>query len=203
MPDQPVENLPPHDRRRFFAAGLARVLAPLAAYLEQRLPLKLPALTGYLRPPGALPEQRFLDTCYRCGSCADACPVQAIKLMRIEDEDLAGTPQIDPDERACVLCDDLSCMKACPSGALRFVEKLDIRIGLARVNQKLCLRPKGEDCTACVERCPLGQTAIVLDSAGRVRVIDPAPTGRGCTGCGLCQQFCPVLPVAAVRVLPY
>ncbi len=36
--------------------------------------------TRYLRPPGALPQPAFGDTCSRCGDCVKACPAQAIKL---------------------------------------------------------------------------------------------------------------------------
>jgi ferredoxin-type protein NapG len=206
MADQHIDDLPPHDRRRFFAAGLSRVLRPLADYLEQRLPAKLADLAAAappLRPPGARPEREFLETCFRCGSCADACPAKAIALTESINEDQVGTPYIDPDAAACVICDDLACMKACPSGALKLVDRFDIRIGLAAVDHHLCVRSSGVECTDCLDHCPLGETAIRLLPNGRVQVINPAPTGQGCTGCGLCQQHCPTNPVKAIRVLPY
>src|SRR5688500_6924065 len=28
----------------------------------------------WLRPPGALPEAQFLETCSRCAKCAEVCP---------------------------------------------------------------------------------------------------------------------------------
>ena len=203
MADKRLEDLPPHDRRGFFAAGLSRLLRPLADYVEERLPVKVPPARDHLRPPGAIPEEKFLRTCYRCGSCADSCPVDAIALLKSPNDGLAGTPQIDPSARACAMCDGLACMKACPSGALQLVDRFAIRIGLARVDERLCVRAHGTDCTVCIDRCPLGTDAIRLDDRGHVGVIDPAKTGRGCTGCGLCQEHCPTRPVRAIRVRAY
>jgi len=204
MVDRPVDDLPPHDRRRFFAAGIAKMLQPLAEYLEQRIPSELLASAReHLRPPGAIPEKEFLNTCYRCGNCVAVCPVNAITQIRDESDDLNGTPRIEPRRQACTICEDLSCMKACPSGALKLVDRLAIRIGLAVVDPVLCVRSQGEDCRACLDCCPLGETAIKLDGRGRVVVIGPAGNGQGCIGCGLCEQRCPTTPKKAIRVRPY
>jgi ferredoxin-type protein NapG len=202
MADERMEDLPPQDRRGFFAASLARLLGPVADYIEKKLPPELLVVRIRPRPPGALPEKEFLATCYRCGSCADSCPVNAIVLMRDEPDDASGTPNIDPNRQACVLCEGLACMKACPSGALRPTDKFDIRMGLAIVDYGLCLRSKGQPCTECVTRCPLGTAAIKLDDAGYVRVVDPTGAGRGCVGCGVCQQHCPTIGKRAIRVQP-
>lgn len=199
MPDDRMEDVPPHDRRKFFAAGLGRLLRPLADYIEQRLPIPLPVVRDVLRPPGALPEPDFLNTCYRCGACADSCPAKCIQLSLVADDERRGTPFIDPDIAACVICDDLACMKACPSGALKLVDRFDIRIGLAAVRHDLCVRSRGEECRVCVERCPLGETAIRVDASGRIEVVNPSnAAGRGCVGCGICQHYCPTMPKAII-----
>ena len=200
MVDKNLEDMPPQDRRGFFAAGLARLLGPIADLIEQKLPPQLLIVRRRPRPPGAIPEKEFLDTCYHCGSCADSCPVNAIVLIRDEPDDTGGTPYIEPERQACVMCEGLSCMKICPSGALRPVERSEIRIGLAAVDYGLCLRSKGQDCTECVTKCPLGATAIRIDDRGHVRVIAPVGAGRGCTGCGVCQQHCPTIGKRAIRV---
>ncbi|HVP12588.1 MAG TPA: 4Fe-4S dicluster domain-containing protein [Phycisphaerae bacterium] len=201
MADKHIEDLPPQDRRGFFAASLARLLGPVADYLEKKLPLGLMVMRIRPRPPGAIPEKEFLETCYRCGTCADACPANAIVMMRDEpDDDGGGTPNIDPNRQACVICEELICMRGCPSGALRPVDRFAIRMGLAVVDYGLCLRSKGQSCTKCITHCPLGDVAIRLDDTGCVRVIDPAATGRGCVGCGLCQQHCPTIAKRAIRV---
>lgn len=199
--EERMEDLPPHDRRRFFTAGLERLLRPLAGLIESRLPAEL-LLEAHLRPPGAIAEKEFLETCYRCGSCVEACPVDAIEPIRGKDEELDRTPIIHPERQPCTMCDALACMRACPSKALKLITKFDFRIGLAVVDHRLCVRAKGEDCRLCLDRCPLGEAAIRLDAAGAVRVIDPARTGRGCTGCGLCQQACPTRPKRAIQVRP-
>lgn len=199
---EPVDNLPPHDRRRFFSAGLSRLLQPLTHYVEGKLPFALPQLRTVLRPPGAIPEKQFVETCLRCGACVDACPAHAIVPSPRERPRDGGTPFVDPEKAACVICDELACMKACPSGALELVDRLDIRMGLARWRENHCLRSNGEDCTICIDKCPLGATAIRLDN-GRVAVIAPNDSdehgmGRGCTGCGICQLYCPTHPKAII-----
>lgn len=72
-----------------------------------------------LRPPGALPERDFLGNCIKCGLCVQACPVGAIKLGDINLGFGVGTPFIKAREQSCgYSCDNLSCVRACPSGAL-------------------------------------------------------------------------------------
>ena len=114
--------------------------------------------------------------------------------MSTEDSSLRGTPYIDPDLAACVVCDELSCMKACPSGALKLVDKPgNIHMGLARVNFSLCVRGRGEACQICVDKCPLGAEAIRIGANGQVEV-----RAAGCVGCGVCQFYCPTTPRAII-----
>ncbi len=202
MAGPPLEDLDPHGRRSFFAFGLSRLVRPIADYVQRKLPVSLPVLRPRLRPPGAIEEAAFLDACFRCGRCVEACPAEAISPWGGAGERLNGTPHVDPDRQACVICDELACMKVCPSGALVLVDRMAIRMGLAVVDHGVCVRSKGEDCTECIERCPVGQIAIRLDEAGRVQVIDPEATGSGCTGCGVCQQHCPTRPIRAIHVQP-
>ncbi len=203
MADRNLDELPPHDRRRFFGAGLSRVVGALSYAVEKGLRIELPLVRTTLRPPGALPEKQFLDTCFRCGSCAEACPADAISLTQDTGSKTHGTPYVQPSVQACVICDELACMKACPSGALKLVGRLEIRMGLAHVDHETCVRSQGENCVECIDRCPIARTAIRLNDAGRIEVIDPERTGDGCTGCGLCEQVCPTAPKKAIRILPY
>jgi len=188
----------PHDRRAMFRLGLKRLMEPVAQFLEERLQIPLPIPRTVLRPPGALPEREFLAACYRCGNCVDICPAKAIRSMSTDEIEQRGTPYVDPDLAACVVCDELSCMKACPSGALKLVEKpSSIRMGLARVNQSVCIRSRGEECRACVEKCPLGEEAIRIAPTGQVEV-----RAGVCVGCGVCQFYCPTSP-KAVQIEPH
>jgi ferredoxin-type protein NapG len=202
----------PRGRRGFFQHGLLQILTPLSDLLQERLPGIMP--NEYLRPPGALPEKEFLQRCYRCGKCIEVCPAFAIRRLSSGDDAINGTPYIDPDIAACSICENLECMRHCPSGALQLVEsKFHIRMGLARVRTSTCLRTRsrlreneykddedlraaGRDCMICVHRCPLGEDAILLDEDGRIVIRQPDPTG--CVGCGICQNLCPATPKAIV-----
>jgi len=196
------------DRRGFFRALLREVVEPLAESVERPLedfqqlagmpePPIPPAPAGeprfLLRPPGALPETEFLATCMRNGRCAEVCPVQAIKFYQSDDTRLGGTPYIDPDAQACVLCQDVPCSYACPSGALQSVQPESVRMGLAEWTHDSCLRFMGQDCRDCAEKCPVGAKAIEIDPDSGVQV-----KADGCTGCGVCQMHCPAYPKAIV-----
>ena len=177
-----------------FRIGLKRLMEPIAGYIEERLDVSLPVSRTVLRPPGALPESAFLETCYRCGNCVDVCPAEAIKSTASDDVELTGTPYIDPDIAACAVCDELVCMKTCPSGALKLVaETKEIRMGCARLEPRACMRMQGEDCRICVDRCPVGTEALDVGDGGEIEVHE-----SGCVGCGCCQFYSPTLPKAVV-----
>jgi ferredoxin len=179
------------DRRFFFRDAAASVIRPIAELLADRLggaPRE-----PVLRPPGAIHEELFNDTCQRCGECVKACPAKAIFPLGPIYGDAAGTPAIDPSRAACVVCDGLQCTQVCPSGALlRVYDPTLIRMGLAEVYTSLCVRARAEPCTECVDRCPLGKTAIHFPDDGPPEVLD------GCVGCGVCEQYCPTSPKAIV-----
>ncbi len=183
----------PHDRRAFFREAFTRFVQPVAEYLDTQIGTHFPAEKVLLRPPGALPEAAFLETCLRCGNCVDSCPADAIQPSQSDQPNLAGTPYIDPDDQPCVVCDSLECMQVCPSGALRKLSVHEIQIGLAEVNFDICLRSNGVDCLECVESCPIGEKAIRLDPEKRVEVL-----AVGCIGCGVCQYQCPTAPKSIV-----
>lgn len=145
----------------------------------------------WLRPPGSMPEARFLQTCARNGDCVAACPVQAIKLDPAKG---GGAPYIDADSSACVVCTGLKCMSVCPSGALVPTSINDIDMGTAVWHSSSCLRTTGESCTICIDKCPLGSAAIELRN-GRVAV-----NPLGCIGCGVCQMECPTSPKSIVVI---
>jgi ferredoxin-type protein NapG len=205
------------NRRRFFREGLRELLKPLAnaaepleevarqlSRMEQILPkdppprpTHAPTVTGpaqaWLRPPGALDERSFRDTCSRCGTCVNVCPAQCIKIDSTGAKG-HGAPYIDPQVMPCVVCDGLVCMRDCPSGALVPTALGLIDMGTAVVREHLCVRVEGEDCQICVQQCPIGSVAIELRD-DRVHVIED-----GCTGCGVCENRCPTNPKAIVVI---
>lgn len=164
--------------------------APVVAYPAP------PQYVRFLRPPGALAEELFSETCSRCGECVKACPAQCIDLTPTQ---AGGLPHIIARESPCVVCADLSCMKVCPTGALKLVESVaQIEMGVAVADQARCLRGESgrrEDCRLCVTSCPVGESALGLTEQGHVDV------RSGCIGCGVCERACPTEP-ASIWVEP-
>ena len=209
----------PMDRRRFFREGLRELLKPMSRAVEplhrvatelgkldpdpippspysvpQGQPLLPISETPWLRPPGALPEDQFLQTCSRCAKCVEVCPAQCIKLVP-DSTHAGGAPYIEVDTMPCILCTGLECMHHCPTGALvpTPLEKIDM--GTAQWHEYICVRSHGEPCTMCVDHCPVGSTALeIIDE--RIVVHE-----EGCAGCGVCQNNCPTDP-KSITVTP-
>jgi ferredoxin-type protein NapG len=197
------------DRRRFFRRGLSELIRPIASAISplERVARKLAEMEStiahrsvgkiapdlWLRPPGALAEKQFVQTCRRSGKCVEACPAKCIKLDA-GGEKGAGAPYIEIDAAACVVCDGLYCMRVCPSGALVPTSINDIDMGTAVWNEESCTRSSGSDCKICVDECPLGEMAIQLKD-GEIAV-----QPMGCIGCGMCQHFCPTSPKSIVVI---
>ena len=155
-----------------------------------------------LRPPGALDEASFLDTCERCGKCIEVCPRQALGPVAAGVG--AGTPFLVPRQAPCVVCTGLQCTHACPTGALTpLVDPLTIRMGTAVIATDRCLAYLGQPCAACVDICPIpGAIAAVpwsgSDGKGGGNGKVPLVSIDRCVGCGLCENFCPPEPAAIV-----
>jgi ferredoxin-type protein NapG len=201
----------PVNRRSFFRESLRGLLRPLASTvapieravhqlgnLEWAATPKMPpapavprktSLPLWLRPPGATGESEFTQTCQHSGQCVRVCPAQCIRL---DPDKAGGVPYIVADEMPCVVCDGLLCMQKCPSGALLPTPLVDIDMGTARWRHEICLRNSGENCTICVDHCPLGTAAIQLRD-GDIHVVED-----GCIGCGVCQHDCPTSPKSIV-----
>ncbi|MDH4164005.1 MAG: 4Fe-4S dicluster domain-containing protein [Nitrospirota bacterium] len=141
-----------------------------------------------LRPPGAIAETDFLATCIRCGKCAQICPYGSIRTAGFLDGPvMMGTPVIVPRSKPCYLC--MKCPPVCPSGALRreMKRKEDVRMGIAKIDDKECLAWQGTLCRSCYDDCPLFGEAIVMDKELR-----PVVDEKKCVGCGICENVCPV-----------
>ncbi|MBP7394393.1 MAG: ferredoxin-type protein NapG [Zoogloea sp.] len=198
-------------RRKFInsvaaAAGGGCLLA-LGAGLYSKSTSALPAQA--LRPPGALPEADFLAACVRCGLCVRDCPYDILKLSDLGDTVATGTPYFTARKIACEMCEDIPCVKACPTGALD-PELTDInkaQMGLAAlVDHESCLNFLGLRCDVCYRVCPVIDKAITLETqhnprSDRHAMLLPTVHSDHCTGCGKCEKSC-VLPEAAIKVFP-
>ena len=141
----------------------------------------------WLRPPGAVVDQQFRDLCSRCGECLRVCPAQCIRMdyAGLEGD---GVPYIDPDTMPCTVCEGIMCSNYCPTGALIPTTRETLNIGLAVWSDPYCLRTTGQPCTTCIDKCPIGESAIRL-TEGKIEV-----SSAGCVGCGTCQHECPTMP---------
>lgn len=145
-----------------------------------------------LRPPGAIDEESFLAGCTRCQDCGKACPHDAIRLAPERLREAAGTPIIDADRAACLMCADFPCIAACEPGVLTHdVAKM---MGTAKITEHLCLAHHSTTCTVCSERCP-------VDGAIQVERGKPVIDEQVCTGCGVCRYVCPA-PENAILLMP-
>ena len=167
----------------------------------------LPALA--LRPPGALPENDFLGACIRCGLCVRDCPYNTLELAKPEAPVATGTPFFNARNIPCEMCDDIPCVKACPTKALDhgLTDINKAKMGVAvLIDHETCLNFLGLRCDVCYRVCPVIDKAITLDMqpnqrTGRHAMFLPTVHSEHCTGCGKCEKSC-VLEEAAIRVLP-
>lgn len=186
------------------AVGLGAVV--LGLYSRQSRALPAPAL----RPPGALAEDDFLGACVRCGLCVRDCPYDTLKLAKVGEAVALGTPYFTARTIPCEMCDDIPCVKACPTGALdhNLTDIGKARMGLAVViDQEGCIAFQGLRCEVCYNVCPVRGKAITLekqhnDRTGKHAFFIPVVHSSDCTGCGKCEEGCVVDGEAAIKVVP-
>jgi len=189
------------------AAGLLAGGAALVGHPAQARPAQA------LRPPGALDEPDFLAACVRCGLCVRDCPPHNLKLSQFGDgvgRDVAiGTPYFVAREIPCAMCEDIPCVKACPTGALdpalKEIEKAQMGLAVL-IDHESCLNFLGLRCDVCYRVCPLIDSAISLEKQSNPRsdrhaMLLPTVHAEACTGCGKCERAC-VLEQPAIKVLP-
>jgi ferredoxin-type protein NapG len=198
--------------RRQFLADTARMacgvgLLGLGLGLYARHATALPPAA--LRPPGALPEPAFSASCIRCGLCVRDCPYDILHLAKPEEPLATGTPYFVARQVACEMCDDIPCVKACPTGALdhALTDINKARMGLAvLVDHETCLNFLGLRCDICYRVCPAIDKAITLEQrintrTGEHAMFIPTLHSDACTGCGKCEKACPT-EVASIKVFP-
>lgn len=173
-----------------------------------------------LRPPGALPEEKFVASCIKCGMCVEACPYNTLTLSRPGDNKPVGTPYFIPRTNPCYMCKDVPCVPACPSGALdaslvsdkdqNGETRLNInlaKMGIAVIDRETCVAYAGIQCDACYRACPLIDKAVTVEYArlartGKHAILAPVVHSSACTGCGLCEKAC-ITKKASIFILPH
>ena len=176
-------------------------------------PLSRPRMADakLIRPPGALEEPKFLQTCVRCGECMKVCITGGLQPTLLE-AGLEGlwtpvlVPRIGFCEFRCTLCGQV-----CPTGAIKRLpleEKQQVRLGHAAIDKGRCLPfAHATPCIVCEETCPTPKKAIwieevtVRDREGNpVRLQQPHVDLTKCIGCGACEKHCPVADQPAIYV---
>ncbi len=189
-------------RRLFFAGAGGAVLALLARRVGAA---RYKRANTLLRPPGAVPEDRFAGLCIRCNNCVHACPSKIIHPDTGHEAGLAGfgapVVKFDQDYHYCLeTCN--ACTQVCPTGALTALDmptKKKYVIGEALVDTNLCLLALGKkECDACELACPYDAIKIKWDEDQYIAY--PGIDLNKCTGCGACQVVCPTGHDKAIRV---
>ncbi|MBI4962601.1 MAG: 4Fe-4S binding protein [Desulfomonile tiedjei] len=155
-----------------------------------------------IRPPGALPEPDFLTRCIRCGECMKACPTNTLQPVWLK-AGLEGlfSPVMIPRLAACAVHCNV-CGKVCPTGAIRdllLVEKNHAKVGTAWIVRQNCLVwEQDKKCLICDEVCPYN--ALSFQAVPGLHNAAPFVLENRCTGCGWCENKCPVEGASAIRV---
>ncbi|MBN2160613.1 MAG: 4Fe-4S binding protein [Spirochaetes bacterium] len=190
-----------HSRQQFIIMlwGLLTSIPAFAARPEARTPRRTGTQSG-LRPPGALPEEEFIQRCIRCGNCMKVCPTNVLQPAPLRRGPAgAWAPVMDVRLGYCEYNCNL-CGSVCPTGAIRpltLKQKQQFKIGIAIFDPNTCLPyAKGEDCLVCEEHCPVPDKAIKFRRAivkGKIVKLPYVVAGL-CIGCAICECRCPVEP---------
>jgi MauM/NapG family ferredoxin protein len=199
-------------KRALLGGLLAGVSLPLLGRLDGQIDKISDA--RLIRPPGSLPEKKFLELCQRCALCMKVCPTNVINPT-LAEAGVAGfwTPHLIMTQGYCEYTCTI-CGSVCPTGAIREIsirEKIDqpIKIGSAYIDRGRCLPWSGNAaCIVCQEVCPTSPKAIYLKKdvvtgvAGKKLPVQlPYVDLAKCIGCGICENKCPVLGLPAIRTI--
>jgi ferredoxin-type protein NapG len=158
-----------------------------------------------VRPPGAVSEERFLQSCLRCGACVKVCPVQGISIAQIsEGLQNVGTPMLAMPAGYCMVFKGLQkvsvqeavawkngheseelcseCIQVCPTAALLPTNLSQFHMGTAVVYKDYCLAWRYINCPfPCMDVCVFDAIAITTG---------PVVDMRKCVGCNQCSYVC-------------
>ena len=196
----------PTRRQLLASAGAALAVAGLAA-VEPTTVHPQPHL---IRPPGAR-DPDFTSRCIRCGLCLKVCPTAGLQpSLAAAGWSGLWTPVLVPRLGHCdYTC--VACGEVCPTAAiprLALSAKQQTVIGQAYIDRDRCIPwADGRTCLVCEEMCPLPEKAIQLEEAAVTGADGVTTTVRRphvlhdrCTGCGICENRCPLAGEAAIRV---
>ncbi|MBN1621312.1 MAG: 4Fe-4S dicluster domain-containing protein [Endomicrobiales bacterium] len=205
-----IRDLSKLTRAQFLLSLFASILSLTGFRRRRRGQNSMPeAKRPVIRPPGALPENEFVQRCIRCGNCMKVCITNVLQPTLLESGwQGVWTPYLSNKiaycEYKCTLCGQV-----CPTGAikkLREEEKTKTKIGTAHVHKRRCLVWEyGTECLVCEEHCPVSKKAIKTEKitlANGKTILAPVVDKDLCIGCGICENKCPASPLKAIEVVP-
>lgn len=142
-----------------------------------------------LRPPWALAEQMFLDTCTRCGKCVSACP----QAILVQERD--GYPYVDFLRGECDFCG--ACADSCTPRALSLMLDSHAPWNVKALITDGCFAKRGILCITCLEHCAAGAMRRQLTARS---ASPPEISVAACNGCGACYRSCPANAIALKRI---
>lgn len=200
---------PDKGRRNFLAASTLVATAAAVDAREKKIDgglaaiehKKVPERETPVLPPGAWNINHFKSRCTACQLCITSCPNGVLRpSMRL---DMLMKPEMSYERGYCRPECNI-CSQVCPAGAIRPVtheDKVSVRAGHAVWLKDNCLLTEGRRCGNCASHCPAGALSLVQrdkDDPGSPRMI--AVDTERCTGCGACENLCPVRPLSAIYV---
>lgn len=147
-----------------------------------------------VRPPWALSEEKFLDSCTRCDDCITSCPEHIITRGD------GGYPEAEFKSGECTFCG--KCVESCDTGALHSPNSSyssDDAWNLTVHFSSNCLSLNAIVCRACGDACDSQAIHFQLKLGG---VAEPGVSQEDCTGCGACVKPCPVQAISMIQFHP-
>ncbi|MFC1748675.1 ferredoxin-type protein NapF [Pseudomonadota bacterium] len=133
-----------------------------------------------VRPPWAISEAAFTDSCSRCGDCIKVCTEKIIIKGR------SGFPEVNFNLGECTFCGE--CVETCPEPLLfndwQTTPPWDLK---ANINER-CLAMQRVVCASCRDGCEV-RAIRMRPQVGAVPI--PEIDSTVCTGCGACFKACP------------
>ena len=134
-----------------------------------------------LRPPWAINENLFLETCTACGECISVCPERIIISAR------GNYPVVDFSRGECSFCK--LCVDSCKPQALQKISLSAPWSIKASIDETSCIAYQGIECRACYDPCESRAIKMPPRLGG---VCIPMFDTEACSGCGACYSVCPV-----------
>lgn len=131
------------------------------------------------RPPTALEEKDFIESCTGCGECVSACPNGIITVRN-------QLAELDIELSYCSHCHE--CNRVCPTSALSHsVSDCSLRPEIT----SNCNPQTAFYCAECQYGCPVSAITIHKNKKPTIAL-------DLCNGCNLCHYHCPVSAITTL-----